>query len=74
MKCIDKNGKKRKFGHHKSFPWGNPYPDNDDVRENLYTWLNEGFTILGKKYHKGFNFDIYTTFVKEHPFYMLMSI
>ena len=51
-------GKKGKFGHHKSFPWNEPYPDNMTVKENLFDWLNEGFTILGKRYHDGYNFDV----------------
>lgn len=52
------NGAKRKFGHHKSFPWNDPYPSNAEVRESLFDWLNEGFTILGKRFHEGYNFDI----------------
>lgn len=52
------NGKKRKFGHHKSFPWDEPYPSNEEVRENLFEWLDEGFTILGKKHHSGYYFDV----------------
>lgn len=52
------NGKKGKFGHHKSFPWDDPYPTNSEVRENLFDWLNDGFTILGKRGHPGYHFDI----------------
>lgn len=45
-----------KFGHHRSFPWERPHPSDKVVRKNLFDWLNEGFTILGKKWHPGFHF------------------
>ncbi len=64
-----KNGTKGKFGHHKSFPWKAPYPSNEEVKDNLYSWLDEGFTILGHMYHEGFNFDVGTAFEKGSPFY-----
>lgn len=44
------------FGRHRSFPWNKPHPSDKVVRENLFDWLNEGFTILGKKEHPGFHF------------------
>lgn len=52
------NGSRGQFGHHKSFPWDEPYPSNEEVKENLFDWLNDGFTILGKKTHPGYDFDI----------------
>lgn len=55
-----RNGAKGKFGHHKSFPWSEPYPSNEYVKENLFDWLNDGFTILGKRRHLGFDFDFDT--------------
>lgn len=50
------------FGQHRSWPWDEPNPSDAEVKENLYDWLNEGFTILGKKIHRGYYFDIDTDF------------
>ena len=57
------------FGAHRSWPWDNPKPSDSEVRENLYDWLNDGFTILGKRYHSGYNFDIDTEFSPGKDFY-----
>ena len=57
------------FGQHRSWPWDEPDPSDAEVKENLYDWLNDGFTILGKKYHGGFNFDVNTDFVQGTPLY-----
>lgn len=51
-----RNGTLGKLGHHRSFPWSRPHPSDKVVRENLFDWLNNGFTILGKKRHPGFHF------------------
>lgn len=45
------------FGHYRSWPWDSPYPSDAEVRENLYDWLNDGFTIFKKVSHPGFDFD-----------------
>ena len=49
------NGKKGMFGHHKSFPWNEPYPDNETVKEYLPLWLNNGWKIF-KNRHRGYKF------------------
>lgn len=57
------------FGAHRSWPWDSPDPSDSEVKENIYDWLNDGFTILGKRYHPGFNFDVDTEFSPGTDFY-----
>ena len=58
------NGASNKFGHHKSFPWDEPDPDNDTVKTMLPLWLSGGFQIF-KKYHEGYHFYPYD-FINKH--------
>jgi hypothetical protein len=72
---VSRRGKPymKKLGHHRSWPWTSPSPDDEEVKENLPYWLNDGFTILKKKYHPGYDFLPDEDFEKE-VFDMLVDL
>jgi len=41
-----------KFGHHRSWPWDNPYPSDSEILEELPMYVSWGFHIFKKRYHR----------------------
>jgi len=55
IKVRSWRGKPGKFGHHRSFPWDNPNPNDATVKELLPFWLNNGWRVFSRR-HRGYHF------------------